>query len=65
MLKQTVTGMIDHMGKVAKPETLERAPRYEYNLGNISGATQLWLGVIPINNRSHYLVLNSLLKGVS
>ena len=37
----TVAGMIDRMGRVAKPETLVRAPRYEYNLGNISGATQL------------------------
>ena len=41
MLKGTVEGGIDRMGKVAKPETLKRAPRYEYNLGNISGATQL------------------------
>ena len=36
------------MGKVENPETLERAPRYEYNPRNISGATQLQPGVIPI-----------------
>ena len=41
MLRQIVVGGIDHMGRVAKPETLERAPRYEYNPGNIAGATQL------------------------
>ena len=41
MLRWTVAGGIDRMGKVAKPETLERAPRYEYNPGNIAGATQL------------------------
>ena len=41
MLSQTVVGGIDRMGRVSKPETLERAPRYEYNPGNISGATQL------------------------
>ena len=39
MLKRTVANGIDRMGKVAKPETPERAPRYEYNPGNISGAT--------------------------
>ena len=39
MLRKTVAGGIEHMGRVAKPETLERAPRYEYKLGNISGAT--------------------------
>ena len=63
MLRRTVAGGINRMGRVANPETLERAPRYEYNPGNISGATQLGLGVIPINNRSHCLVLNSLLRG--
>ena len=36
MLRQTVAGRIDRMGKVEKLETLERAPRYEYNFGNIS-----------------------------
>ena len=36
MLKQIAVGGIDRMGRVAKPETLERAPRYEYNPGNIS-----------------------------
>ena len=41
MLKQIVAGRIDRMGRVAKPETLERDPRYEYNPGNISGATLL------------------------
>ena len=39
MLRQIVAGGIDHMGKVAKPETLERAPRYEYNPSYIAGAT--------------------------
>ena len=46
MVKRTVAGGIDHMGMVEKPETLKRAPRYEYNPGNISGATQLQPGVI-------------------
>ena len=41
MLRRTVVGRIDRMGRVAKRETLERAPRYEYNPRNISGATQL------------------------
>ena len=41
MLRQTVAGGIDRMGRVAKPETPERAPRYEYNPGYIVGATQL------------------------
>ena len=48
MLRRKVVGGIDCMGRVAKPETLERAPRYEYNLENIFGATELQLGVIPI-----------------
>ena len=41
MLRKTVAGGIDRMGRVAKPETPEGTPRYEYNPGNISGATQL------------------------
>ena len=41
MLKQIVIGRIDHMGRVAKPKTLERAPRDEYNPRNIFGSTQL------------------------
>ena len=41
MLRRAVAGGIDRMGRVAKPETLERAPRYEYNPRNIYGATQL------------------------
>ena len=41
MLRQTIAVGIDSMGRVAKPKTLEIAPRYEYNPGNISGATQL------------------------
>ena len=41
MLRRTVVGGIDRMGMVENPETLERAPIYEYNPGNISGATQL------------------------
>ena len=48
MLRWKVTGGIDRKGKVEKPEILERAPKYESNLGNISGATQLQPGVIPI-----------------
>ena len=48
MFKWTLVGGIDRMGRVAKPETPERAPRYKYNPGNISGATQLQPGVIPI-----------------
>ena len=39
MLTQTVAGGIDHMDRVAMPKTLKRAPRYEYNPGNISDAT--------------------------
>ena len=53
------------MGRVAKPKTLERAPRYEYNPRNIFGATQLWLGVILINNHSHCRMLSSLVRGGS
>ena len=41
MLSRTVVGGIGRMGRVAKPETLERAPKYEYNPGYIAGATQL------------------------
>ena len=41
MLKQIVVGGTDHMGRVENPETIERAPRYEYNPRNIYGATQL------------------------
>ena len=48
MLKRTIIGRIDRMGRVAKLETLERAPKYEYNPINISGATQLQPGFIPI-----------------
>ena len=48
MLRWTVAGRIDDMGKVENPKTLKRAPSYEYNPGNISGATQLQPGVMPI-----------------
>ena len=48
MVKWTVIGRIDHTGRLENPKTLERSPRYEYNPGNIFGATQLQLGVIPI-----------------
>ena len=41
MLRQTIAGRIDRMGRVAKPENLERDPIYEYNPRNIFGATQL------------------------
>ena len=41
MLRWMVAGEIDCMDRIEKPETLERAPRYEYNPGNIFGATQL------------------------
>ena len=41
MLRRTIAGRIDRMGRVEKSKTLERAPRYEYNPRNISGATQL------------------------
>ena len=41
MLRKTVAGGIDCMGMVAKLETPERSLRYEYNPGNICGATQL------------------------
>ena len=39
MLRRIVAGRIDEMGRVAKHETLERAPKYKYNPGNIFGAT--------------------------
>ena len=48
MLRWTVPGGIDRMGRVEKPKTLKRAPRYKYNPGNIFSATQLQPGVIPI-----------------
>ena len=48
MLRKTVTVRIDRMGRVAKPKTLERAPRYEYNPGNISGAHRKSPRVFPI-----------------
>ena len=38
MLKCIVAGGSNHMGKVEKPKTLEKYPRYKYNPGNISGA---------------------------
>ena len=38
MLRRTVAGGINHMSRVAKTETLERVPRYEYDPGNIFGA---------------------------
>ena len=41
MLRWTVAGGIDHLGRVEKAETLERVPRYEYNPINIFGATQV------------------------
>ena len=41
MLRGIVAGGIDRMGRVENPETLEIVPRYEYNPGNIFGATQL------------------------
>ena len=41
MLRKIVVGGIDRMGRVENPKTLERDPRYEYNPGNIFGATQL------------------------
>ena len=41
MLRQIVVGGIERMGRVEIPKTLERAPKYEYNPENISGATQL------------------------
>ena len=47
MLKRIVAGGTIWVGS-KNTKTLERAPRYEYNPGNISGATQLQPGVIPI-----------------
>ena len=41
MLRQTFASGNDYMGRVAKLKTLERAPKYECNPGNIFGATQL------------------------
>ena len=38
MLRWTITGGVDHMGRVEKPKTLERAPIYEYDPGNIFNA---------------------------
>ena len=48
MLRQTIAGVIDRMGRVAKLKTLKRAPKYEYNPRNIFDATQLQPGIIPI-----------------
>ena len=48
MLRWTIAGRIECMGRVENPETLERAPRYEYNPGNIFNASQLQPGFIPI-----------------
>ena len=45
MLKRAFADGIDRMGKVAKPETLERAPRYEYDPGNISGTQKIDQGI--------------------
>ena len=53
MLRQMVAGRIDHMGKVAKPKTLERAPRYEYNPGYITGATQFSTRGYPDQTTAH------------
>ena len=53
MLRQTVAGRIDRMGRVAKPETPERAPRYEYNPGYIAGATQLSTKGYPNQTTAH------------
>ena len=38
MLRWIVVGEIDRMGRVENPETLERAPRYKYDPGNIFSA---------------------------
>ena len=53
MLRWTVAGGIDRMGRVEKPETLERAPRYEYNPGYIAGATQLSTRGYPNQTITH------------
>ena len=45
MIRKAFVGGIDRMGRVAKPETLERAPGYEYNPGNISGAHKSYQGL--------------------
>ena len=54
MLRQIVKGGIDHIVKVAKLKTLERAPRYKYYPGNIfdthksdQGISQLQLCMMP------------------
>ena len=53
MLMWTVAGGIDHMGRVANPKTLERAPRYEYNPGYIAGATQFPTKGYPDQKTAH------------
>jgi hypothetical protein len=41
------------MGRVAEPETLERAPIYEYNPGYIAGATQFSTRGYPDQTTAH------------
>ena len=53
MLRKTVTGGIDRMGRVAKPETPERSPRYKYNPGYITGATQFPTRGYPDQKTAH------------
>ena len=53
------------MGRVAKPENLERAPDTNTILAISLVLHSYRPGVIPINNRSHCLMLNSLLRGGS
>ena len=65
MLRWTVVGGIDRMGRVAKPETPEEPPDTNTILAISPVLHSYQPGVIPINNHSHYLVLDSLLRGAS
>ena len=52
MIKHTFAGGIDRMGRVAKLETLKRAPRYEYDPGNISNTHKIDQGSSQSQSRA-------------
>ena len=65
MLRRTVAGGIDHIGKVSNPETLERAPRYEYDPGNIFDDAQRMERGYPHHKCVQCLVLKSFVRRAS
>ena len=64
MLKRTVAGGINHMGRVAKPETLERAPDTNTILEISLVLTESDQGSSQ-SHRMHCLVLKSHVRGDS